>query len=249
LVNTAGELIGINTAIITESGNYEGYSFAAPSNLVQKVVRDLREFGIVQRAYLGLGIEDLNIDNARDLGLPNAQGVYVTRVSAHGAADDAGLQVGDVIVGINNTSVHSTPELQEYVGRYRPGEQVSLDYWRKGRRYRTQLTLKDSNNSAALAKYRGDELRDAFGFELRNLSRDEQRRLGLSGAIVTSIQRGSLVFDTNMQPGFILTRVNGSRVSDIGEAIDAMQSAYSNLVLDGYYEGEEDLYSYRFRKK
>jgi serine protease Do len=249
LVNTLGELIGINTAIITESGNYEGYSFAVPANLVQKIVRDLREFGNVQRAYLGIGIEDLDIENARVLGLPNAQGVYVTRVSANSAASDAGLREGDVLIGLNGAPLRSTPELQEQIGRFRPGDVMVLEYWRSGSKYKTRLTLKDRNNSVEVAKYKGDELRDPIGLDLRPLTREEQNRLGLQGAVVTSIRRGSAVFETNMQPGFILTRVNGNRVNDVVEAIDAIKNAYNNLVLDGYYEGEEDLYSYRFRKK
>ena len=249
LVNSAGELVGINTAIITESGNYEGYSFAVPSNLVQKVVRDLREFGTVQRAYLGVGIEDLDNDNAIDLGLPNAQGVYVTRVTPGGAAEEVGLKVGDVIFNINNTPTRSTPELQEIVGRLRPGDQINVEYWRDGRKIKATMTLKNSNNNTALARFKGDELRQDIGIELRNMTRTEEARLGLKGAVVTSVMRGSLVFETNMQPGFILTRVNGSRVNDLSEAIDAIRNAYNNIVLDGYYEGEEDLYSYRFRKR
>lgn len=248
LVNSAGELVGINTAIITESGNYEGYSFAVPSNLVQKVVRDLREFGTVQRAYLGVGIEDLDNDNAINLGLPNAQGVYVTRVTPGGAAEEVGLKVGDVIFSINSTPTRSTPELQEIVGRLRPGDQINVEYWRDGRKIKATMTLKNSNNNTALARFKGDELRQDIGIELRNMTRTEESRLGLKGAVVTSVMRGSLVFETNMQPGFILTRVNGSRVNDLSEAIDAIRNAYNNIVLDGYYEGEEDLYSYRFRK-
>jgi serine protease Do len=249
LVNATGELIGINTAIITESGNYEGYSFAVPSNLVQKVVRDLREFGAVQRAYLGIGIEDLDVENASDVGLPNAQGVYVTRISSYGAADAAGLQVGDVILSINNTLTRTTPELQEIIGRYRPGESVTLEYWRNNSRYRTKITLKDKNNSSTIARYQGDELRESIGLELRSLTSDEQRRSGLTGAVVNSVKRGSLVAATNMQPGFLLTRVNGSRVTTLNEAIETIQNAYNSLVLDGYYPGEEDLYSYRFKKR
>jgi serine protease Do len=247
LVNAMGELIGINTAIITESGNYEGYSFAVPSNLVQKVVRDLREFGSVQRAYLGINIEDVNSDLALQLGLPNAQGVHVTRVSTDGAADEGGLRVGDVIVGINGAATKSTPELQEIVGRFRPGESVKLEYWRNGSKSLT--TIKDSANSTKVSRFKGNELLEDLGLELRNLTRSEQGRLGLKGAIVSSVVRGSVVYGTNMQPGFILTRVNGSRVTDMGEAIEAIQNAHSNMVLDGYYEGEEDLYSYRFKKK
>ncbi|MBC7774152.1 MAG: Do family serine endopeptidase [Phycisphaerae bacterium] len=249
LVNTAGELIGVNTAIITESGSYEGYSFAIPSNLVKKVVRDLREYGITQRAYLGVGIQDLDSETARDLGLPNGEGVLINRVASEGAASDAGLQAGDVVIGVNDTHVRSTSELQEYVGRFRPGEAVQVDYWRGGKKLRSRITLKDVNNSTHIARAQGDELEDELGFALRNLTRDEQRKLRLQGVIVSSVRRASVVYDTNMQPGFIITSVNGKRIGTVNEAVEAMQSAYNNLSLDGYYEGESDLYSYRFKKK
>lgn len=249
LVNTVGELVGINTAIITESGSYEGYSFAVPSNLVQKVVRDLREFGVVQRAFLGVGIQDLDNDLAAEVGLPTAEGVYVNRINANGGAEDAGLQERDVIVGLNGVKIRSTPELQEFVGRLRPGDQVALDYWRSGRKIRSKVTLKDINNAIASTRIRGDELENDLGLELRELNREEKRRLKVQGCVVTSIRRGSLVYETNMQPGFIISSVNGSRVSNANEAIEAIQSARNQVILDGYYEGEPDLYSYRFRKR
>ncbi|MFN0217139.1 MAG: Do family serine endopeptidase [Saprospiraceae bacterium] len=248
LVNTAGELIGVNTAIITESGSYEGYSFAIPSNLVKKIVRDLREYGSPQRAFLGVGIQDLDSETARKLGLPNAEGVLINRVASEGAASDAGLQVGDVVIKVNNTNMRSTSELQEFVGRFRPGEAVQIDYWRGGKKLRSRITLKDVNNSTKIAIAKGDELEDELGLALRNLSREEQRKLRLQGVIVSSIRRGSVVYQTNMQPGFIITSINGKRVNTINEAVEAMQSAYINLSLDGYYEGESDLYSYRFKK-
>ncbi|MFN0035655.1 MAG: Do family serine endopeptidase [Saprospiraceae bacterium] len=249
LVNTTGELIGVNTAIITESGSYEGYSFAVPSNLVKKVVRDLREYGTVQRAYLGVGIQDLDSETARELGLPNAEGVLINRIASEGAASDAGLQAGDVVIGVNGTIVRSTSELQEYVGRFRPGEAVQVDYWRGGKKVRSRITLKDVNNSTRMAGVQGDELEEKLGFALRNLSRDEQRKLRLQGALVSSVRRGSLVHDTNMQPGFVITSVNGKRVNNVSDAVESIQSAFNNLSLDGYYEGESDLYSYRFKKK
>lgn len=249
LVNTAGELIGINTAIITESGSYEGYSFAVPSNLVQKVIRDLREFGHVQRAYLGVSIQDLDSETAREVGLPNAEGVYVNRVTSNGAAQDAGLKIGDVILGLNNTHVRSPSELQEYIGRFRPGDQVLLEYWRDGKKSRIRVTLKDINNSIAVVRVQGNELEDDLGIELRDLSEEEQRKLRIQGVMVTSVRRGSVIFHTNMQPGFIISSVNGNRVTSAAEAIDAIKNAYNSLVLDGYYEGEPDLYSYRFKKE
>lgn len=248
LVNTAGELVGINTAIITGSGTYEGYSFAVPSNLVQKVIRDLREFGNVQRAFLGVGIEDLDGERAREFGLPNAEGIFVNRITPDGAASAAGLQIGDVIIGLNNTRMRSTSELQELVGRYRPGDQVTLEYWRVGKKYRSRLLLKDANNSSGSVQAQGNELDKQYGFELRELGRDERRTLQMQGAMVSSVRRGSIVYDTNMQPGLVITSVNGAQVSNLTEVVEAIKSASKNLVLDGYYEGQPDLYSYRFRK-
>lgn len=250
LVNTAGELIGINTAIITESGSYEGYSFAVPSNLVQKVIRDLKEFGEVKRAYLGLGIEDLNSNRARDVGLPTAEGIYVTRVSGGSSAAEAGLKSGDVIIGLNDIPMRHSPELQEYVGRYRPGDRLTVEYWRKGRKYRTQVTLKDGNNFSvtALNEAGSKEQASLLGLELRDLSGEEERELRLQGAMVTSILRGSIIDATNMKPGFVITRVNGQRVRDKAEALEAIANANRKINLDGYYEGESNLYAYRFEK-
>lgn len=249
LVNTAGELVGINTAIITESGSYEGYSFAVPSNLVQKVIQDLRDFGEVQRAFLGVGIEDLDSEMAREIGLPNADGVRITRINLNGAAADAGLKSGDVILGLNHARVKRAPELQEFVGRYRPGDRVLLEFWRNGRRNITNIVLKDKNNSTGAAKrLQGDELEKELGMSLRDLSKEEKQRMRLQGAMISSVRRGSIVYETNMQPGFIVTSVNGNRVAGLSEAIECIQNAYNHVVLDGYYEGEPDLYSYRFRK-
>lgn len=249
LVNTAGELIGINTAIITESGSYEGYSFAVPSNLVQKIIGDIREFGVVQRAFLGVAIEDVDNERARELGLPAAEGVYVTRVNAEGGAADAGLRDGDVILGLNDVRLKRTPELQELVGRFRPGQQLTVEYWRQGKKFKTRVTLKDSRNTTSVARVEGNELQDDIGIELRDVNKEEQRVLRMPGALVTSVKRGSIVYNTNMQPGFLITSVNGNRVSNASEAIDAIKRAYNSLSLDGYYEGEPDLYSYRFKKR
>jgi hypothetical protein len=138
--------------------------------------------------------------------------------------------------------------LQEFVGRFRPGQSVQVDYWRNNKKLRSRITLKDVNNSTKVASALGNELESEIGFALRNLSREEQRKLRLQGVVVSSVMRGSLVAQTNMQPGFIITSVNGKRVNNVSEAIESMQSAINNLSLDGYYEGESDLYSYRFKK-
>jgi serine protease Do len=138
LVNSTGELIGINTAIISEGGGYEGYSFAIPGELVYKVYQDLRDFGRVRRAILGIGIRDLTTEQARRLGLDRLEGVLITNVSPGGSAEAAGLESGDLIVAIADRPTNSVPELQERVARLRPGDRVPLDFIRNGRRLRVE---------------------------------------------------------------------------------------------------------------
>lgn len=133
LVNTNGELIGINTAILSRSGGFEGYSFAIPSNLAIKVIEDLKEFGEVKRAILGISIREVSSTQAERLGLPFVGGVYINEVSLGGSAQVFGLKRGDVIVGVENKKVRTVPELQEIIARYRPGDKVDLQYYRNGK--------------------------------------------------------------------------------------------------------------------
>ena len=153
LVNEKGELIGINTAIISESGGYEGYSFAIPANLVRKVIRDIREFGEVQRAVLGVGISEVTDKHAADLALPVVAGVYITNVGPESSAAEAGLRSGDVIVSVNGIKTNSVPELQEQVALFRPGDRISLEFYREGRKYRRDnVTLKSLERPAASSR-------------------------------------------------------------------------------------------------
>ncbi len=138
LVNARGELIGINTAILSETGAYAGYSFAIPSNLAMKVIMDLKDYGEVKRALLGVSIRDLNTGFAEELGLTSLDGVYISSVNSGSTAAKAGLQEGDVITKVNNVSTNSTPELQEQIARFRPGDLVSLTFIRRGRTYETE---------------------------------------------------------------------------------------------------------------
>lgn len=133
LVNMDGELVGINSAIMSESGGYEGYSFAIPSNLVKKVVSDLKEFGEVHRAVLGITILDVNNEIATDLGLDAVEGVFVRDVARASSAEKAGLRVNDVIIAVNGMKTRTGPELQEQVARYRPGDAINLDVIRKNK--------------------------------------------------------------------------------------------------------------------
>lgn len=136
LVNTSGELIGINTAIISESGGYEGYSFAIPSNLVKKVIADLKDYGKVKRAVLGVSIGEVTEKLAFENGMPDLNGVVINNVTRGGSAASAGIQRGDIITAVNGISTPSVPELQEQVARYRPGDRISVEFYRQGKKYR-----------------------------------------------------------------------------------------------------------------
>ena len=134
LVDADGNLVGINAAILTETGSYEGYSFAIPSNLVEKVIADLKEFGEVQRAILGIKILEVDEGIAAQYKLSEVKGVMIHEIFRRGSADDAGLKIGDVIISVNGKETDSTPELQEQVARFRPGDQIDIEYIRNGKR-------------------------------------------------------------------------------------------------------------------
>jgi serine protease Do len=245
LVNTQGLLIGINTAIITRSGRYEGYSFAVPSNLAQKVVRDLRDFGHVQRGILGVSVEELTSSRVKDLGIPSAEGVYVNRATSGGGASKAGMRRGYVTVRINGHKVRSVPELQEQVARYRPGNKLVVEYYRNGKLDKTTVELQDAfATSAAMSE--DENYLQTLGFELRDLSDEERKRFGKTGVYVVSVFRFSTIEETRMEPGYVITHVNGKRIKNKAELVKLMQEAGHEVVLDGFYEGYSEAYSYTF---
>jgi len=246
LVNTEGALIGINTAIITRSGRYEGYSFAVPANLVRKVIKDLREFGQVQRGLLGVFIDEMNSERAEELGLPNVEGVYITRVTPGGGAEDAGLQEGDVIVAINGIKTKTLPEMQEQVGRYRPGNVLNIEFIRQGKNQSTRVTLKNKKNTTSLVTARSEEFLRDLGFELRELTSEERQRLSTQGIKVISIYKESLIERTNMDPGFIITKIDNKLVANVDQLIRELERAEGKVMLEGVYENYPGEYYYAF---
>ncbi len=248
LVSTEGKLVGINTAIITQSGRYEGYSFAVPSNLVQKVIRDLKDFGVVQRGMLGVGIDQVDDELAKELGLDAVEGVYLKNVQMGGGAYDAGLEKGDVIISINDVPTRTMPELQEQVARYRPGNTVILEYIRDGKISRADVILKNKSNSTSLVSMQGNdfEMLKDLGFELRELTADEQRRLRVNGIMVKSVYRGSKIERTNMDPGFIITKINEVEINDIESFMAELKNAQDKVMLEGIYENYRGEYYYAF---
>lgn len=145
LVNMSGDLIGINTAIATPTGYFAGYSFAVPVNIVKKVVEDIMKYGVVQRGFLGVSIQDIDSDIAKRLNMEQIEGVYVASVSYNSAAKEAGINEGDVILKVNGVPVNSAPELQEQIGRFHPGDYVKIS-----------LLKSNGNYEVANTKLKGD---------------------------------------------------------------------------------------------
>lgn len=239
LVNLNGELIGINTAIASRTGSYAGYSFAVPSNLARKVAEDLIKYGTVQRAFLGILITDMDSKKAKELNLPVTEGVHVDSVIPNGSADAAGLRRGDVIVKVDGNKVKSVPELQESIGRKRPGESVSLQLYRNGSLRDIKLTLKSRDGSTTIVKKTATAL-DKLGIEVEPASADELKKLNLSNGLkVTKINRGRIMRDTKMREGFIITKVGGKTVRSVQELNEILENSSGGLMIEGYYPDSE----------
>jgi serine protease Do len=250
LVNTQGQLVGINAAIASPTGSYAGYSYAIPSNLAQKVASDIIKFGTVQRGYLGAELADLNKMNektAEQLGLSsgdfrNAKGVFVSRVVPNSGAAAAGLKKGDFITMINGMAVNSVPQLTEQVARFHPGDKVSVSYIRGGSPYNVSVELRNLSGAAVLSK--GSTL--AFsGATLRNLSSTEASKLGIEGGVmVTAITPGSAAQKSNIQKGFVIVNVNDEPVGSVTDFQNIASQASDGVQIGGIYPGRRGMYYY-----
>lgn len=234
LVNAKGELIGINSAIASNTGSYSGYSFAVPVNIVRKVVADLLEFGEVQRAFIGVVLEDLNADLAKKMNIETIKGVYVSGLNAGGAAESAGIEEGDIILSIQGAEVNNIPELQEQVGRYRPGDEVSLLINRGGKTKELNLQLKNRNGDTRLIKYT-ESVANELGAEFTPLSEREKNAYKLnSGLKVENIKEGRLR-NIGIKEGFIITNIGETQVNSISDITNALKSERKGLLIEGVY--------------
>lgn len=246
LVNTSGQLIGINSAIASPNGTYTGYSYAIPSNIVSKVVGDLRQYGKVQRGYLG--IAPLDAKNATQqqlvaLGLDHINGVYVLGVSDNGGARAAGIRQGDYIMQIAGVPVASVPELLEQVARYKPGDHVAIIYQRDGKEYNTTVELKNSAGTTSIIKNGAPGL--LLGATMRPLTEQERKTYGIAGGVVVlSPGDGPVAQMTSMKKNFVITAVNGQAVSNLENLQQALAAAGGRIQLAGFYPGYSGMYYY-----
>ncbi len=242
LVNTTGQLVGINSAIASPTGSYAGYSYAIPSNIVRKAVNDLIKYGTVQRAVMGVEYVDKSIsaEQQASIGLDKNDGVYVVTVLPNSGAAKAGIQKGDFITRINNEAVNSKGEVQEQVARYHPGDNVSVTYSRSGKEYNTNVLLTNVNGTTDIMK--GDP--KVLGATLRQLNQDEKVTYNTNkGVVVTDIGKGALAKQTKMIKGFVITHVNSSPVGSANDMIAAL-SGNKNVQIAGFYPGRQGMFYY-----
>jgi serine protease Do len=237
LVNTEGELIGINTAIASSNGAFQGYSFAVPVNIVKKIVSDLVEFGTVQRAYIGVSIQDVDSKLASEKDLKQMKGVYVNAISAGGSAQDAGIEEGDVITKIHDIPVNSVSELQEQVSRYRPGDKINVMVMRNNKEMDLPVVLKTFDNTTSLVK-KSDIVKKSFqvlGSEFQNLESDELAALKTDyGVRIEKIGNGKLA-QIGIQQGFVVTAIDRKKVTNVQDVQKYLGNKSGTVIIEGFY--------------
>ena len=244
LVNLQGQLVGINSAIASPTGAYAGYGFAIPSNIVRKVVSDLKEYGVVQRGFIGAMIRNIDGNLAKDKGLTSTVGVYVDSLTANSSAAEAGIKVGDVIIAADGVQTPTSPKLLEMIGRHRPGEQVDLTVRRKGEEKNIAVTLKNrEGNTDVIKKEAPSEIMAKLGASFEPLSNQEAKQLDLDGGLkVTDITNGKLANQTDIQEGFIVTKVDGKEVSSVEDLTRILDHKKGGVLIEGRYPNSPETY-------
>ncbi|WP_242691708.1 trypsin-like peptidase domain-containing protein [Desertivirga arenae] len=234
LVNSSGQLIGINAAIASQTGSYAGYGFAIPINLAKKIISDLRSYGEVRRGYLGVSFPAPSAEEQllkqQGINPGSVQGVYITGVQQGSAAASAGLREGDVIQSIDGTRVASSAEFSERIARHRPGDKVQLSYLRNGRTANTSVTLKGEQTASA-PQSSSSVLQGKLGATFGALPSNVKQYYGLSrGVLVTGIERGGYFERAGIPKNTVIFRVNGQSVTSDADINAALAASRNGMV-------------------
>lgn len=223
LVNLDGELVGINAAIYSNTGTYAGCSFAIPTSIVQKVVADLKQFGTVQRAFLGITFMELSPEFIAEKEIKGVNaGIYVNEVTDRSAAKEAGLEPGDIITAINGLPTLSTAQMQEVITKFSPGDKVTITYFRDGKQNRCQATLRNNHGNTSVTRA---DTPSSLGAKLSAVDADTLHKLGLSAGVSVGTLSDGRFKDSGMKDNFIILSINRTRVS----SPDQVESIYSAI--------------------
>ncbi|MES2112039.1 MAG: Do family serine endopeptidase [Bacteroidota bacterium] len=238
LVNTNGELIGINSAIASHTGSYEGYGFAIPINLAKKVLDDIQKFGNVKRGYVGVSFTELDQDKAKDLKVDRTYGLYVNQVVPSGGAEQAGIKEGDIITKVEGNTVNESSDLQERVGRLGPGDKIHLTVLRGNDEKNVTVTLKaDAGAPKVAANKNSDGLFNKIGASFSTLTANQKAKFHVAnGVMVTEVKEGGLFDNTDIPVGSVINQVNRQPISTVDDLDKALSNPRSGiLVISGYY--------------
>ncbi len=235
LVNLDGDLIGINSAIFSPTGAYAGYAFAIPTNIASKVVSDLKEFGTVQRGFLGINIQEVNADLAKEYGLSSSQGVYVANLVEEGSAAAAGIEEGDVIVQIDDHKINKTSELLSYIGRKRPGDEVEVTVVRDGERMNFTMELKALESNTTIASSARVEALEDLGADFQALTKDEATALKVDGGVKVVRTFAGKFRQQGIRPGFVITGIAGKPVRSLEGLTEIVENEKGGVLVEGIY--------------
>ncbi len=246
LVNAEGELVGINTAIISQTGSYAGYGFAVPIDIAKKIANDIIEYGAVQKAFMGADVTALTPENADKLGTDDLDGVVVSYLQQKGAAEKANIQKGDIIRSINGEKISSNADFEEKLSLRSPGDKLYLTIERKNKTLEKQLVLTNSENTTQLLK------RDAFfsnslGAEFEAVPKMEQNLLNISSGVRVVDVKNGFFSRLNIDEGFIITEINGNEVSDPKKLAEILEEIKGKVIIKGINKkGIKGYYSFYF---
>ena len=231
LVDKAGNLVGINTAIISQTGSYSGYSFAVPSNIVKKIAYDLMDFGSVKRAVLGIAMKPIDDKIAEELKLSSRNGVYIDEVSKSGAADKAGIKAGDILIAIDSTKITNPASVQEAVSRFSPGDHAVVTVLRDGKELKLDVTFKGTSQDTGTVSDDGSIA--FYGSSIKAADEETLEKYGLkSGVQIVELGPGKLM-EAGAVEGFIIQYVNDHPVKTPQEVIDIVKKSKRTVFIEG----------------
>jgi serine protease Do len=228
LVNYRGEVIGVNTAIATPTGNYIGYGFAVPINMGKKVIDDFIQYGEIRRGYIGVRIEEMTPVKAKGVGLDKPEGVFVSQVISGKAAEKAGIEAGDVILEVEGTVVNKPNQLQARVGSYNPGDEIELLLWRYGKKIKIDVVLEGRDDEQIAARESSESKTDnvnSLGIRVTDLTDRQLETLDLeNGVLVQNVERNSPAFKEGLRNNDVIFAVDGKDVSSARELKEYVDS-------------------------
>ncbi len=243
LVNTRGELVGINAAIASGNGFYAGYSFAIPVNIVKKVVNDLLDYGEVQRAFLGVNIQEIDSKLAEKQGLKELKGVYIADVVEDGAASEAGIRKGDIITAISGVPVNSTSELLENVGRYRPGDKVAVAVNHNGTEKTINVVLRNKDgNTSVVKKEENSDVASLLGATFEQASPELLARVGVKNGVQVTRLGDGILREAGIREGYVITQIDKKPITSVKDIENALSRKKGGVLIEGVYPNRNRAY-------